>query len=93
MDAALDVASELRDRPAMANVRHRRSSTQALEAIVRGRGSAADGAPEEFVLADIHEARARFDEITGARPPEDVLRHIFERFCIGKLWQIARVTG
>ena len=27
---------------------------------------------------------ARFDEITGARPQDEVLRVIFERFCIGK---------
>jgi len=39
---------------------------------------------EEFVLADLHEARARFDDITGARPQDEVLRVIFERFCIGK---------
>ena len=29
-------------------------------------------------------ARARFDEVVGTRTSEDVLRHIFERFCIGK---------
>jgi tRNA U34 5-carboxymethylaminomethyl modifying GTPase MnmE/TrmE len=36
------------------------------------------------VLADLHAARAAFDEIVGARTPDDVLRSIFERFCIGK---------
>jgi tRNA U34 5-carboxymethylaminomethyl modifying GTPase MnmE/TrmE len=43
-----------------------------------------DDAAEEFVLADLQEARGRFDEIVGARTSEDVLRHIFEKFCIGK---------
>ena len=42
------------------------------------------GVAEEFVLADLHEARACFDEVTGARTPDDVLQLIFERFCIGK---------
>ncbi len=40
--------------------------------------------PEEFLLADLQRARATFDEISGRRTPDDVLVHIFERFCIGK---------
>jgi tRNA U34 5-carboxymethylaminomethyl modifying GTPase MnmE/TrmE len=40
--------------------------------------------PEEFLLADLHAARARFDEVVGVRTSEDVLTHIFETFCIGK---------
>jgi tRNA U34 5-carboxymethylaminomethyl modifying GTPase MnmE/TrmE len=39
---------------------------------------------EEFVLADLTEARAAFEEISGRRAPEDLLEHIFSRFCIGK---------
>lgn len=76
--------TELRDRPAMANVRHAALLELARAALARARASAAEGVPEEFVLADIHEARARFDEMTGARPQDEVLRTIFERFCIGK---------
>jgi len=77
-------AGELRDRPAVANIRHAALLEQARAAIVRARASAAAGVPEECVLADLHEARARFDEVTGARPQDEVLRTIFERFCIGK---------
>jgi tRNA U34 5-carboxymethylaminomethyl modifying GTPase MnmE/TrmE len=40
--------------------------------------------PEEFVLTDLQAARARLDEIVGVRTSDDVLRHIFERFCVGK---------
>jgi tRNA modification GTPase len=39
---------------------------------------------EELVLADIADARHAFEEVTGKRTNEDVLRRIFERFCIGK---------
>ena len=39
---------------------------------------------EEFVLADLQDARSALEEITGRRGAEDVLAHIFERFCIGK---------
>ena len=78
------VGPELRDRAALANARHAALLEQAQEAVRRARASAAEGVSEEFVLADIHEARGRFDEITGARPQDEVLRTIFERFCIGK---------
>ena len=39
---------------------------------------------EEFILVDLQAARARFDEVIGRRTPDDVLQHIFEKFCIGK---------
>jgi tRNA U34 5-carboxymethylaminomethyl modifying GTPase MnmE/TrmE len=39
---------------------------------------------EEFVLADLSDARAALEEISGRRAPEDVLEHIFSKFCIGK---------
>jgi tRNA U34 5-carboxymethylaminomethyl modifying GTPase MnmE/TrmE len=36
------------------------------------------------VLADLSDARAAFEEVTGRRATEDLLAHIFSRFCIGK---------
>jgi tRNA modification GTPase len=75
---------EMRDRPALANLRHASLLGQAREALGRARASAAAGVSEEFVLADVLEARGRFDEITGVRPQDEVLQVIFERFCIGK---------
>jgi tRNA modification GTPase len=74
----------LRDRAPIANMRHVVLLEKARDAVTRARGAAAEGVPEECVLADLHEARGRFDEITGARPQDEVLRVIFERFCIGK---------
>lgn len=84
--ALLDAAGleALRDRAPVANLRHAGLLERAREGIARARAAATEGVPEEFVLADLHEARARFDEITGARPQDEVLRLIFERFCIGK---------
>jgi tRNA U34 5-carboxymethylaminomethyl modifying GTPase MnmE/TrmE len=32
----------------------------------------------------VAEARRELEEITGVRAPDDVLKVIFERFCIGK---------
>jgi tRNA modification GTPase len=83
---ALDV-DLLADRPEMTNVRHIALVEQADRALQRARIAAlAEGQamPEEFVLADLQEARAAFEEITGRRTPDDLLAHIFARFCIGK---------
>jgi tRNA modification GTPase len=75
------------DRPEITNVRHIELVRRAHEALIRARSAAlADGRSlsEEFVLADLQEARAALEEITGKRSSDDVLTHIFERFCIGK---------
>jgi tRNA modification GTPase len=81
----LDVES-LTDRPEITNVRHINLVERARDALLRAKLALGDGCglPEEFVLADLQEARAAFEEITGRRTPDDVLAHIFERFCIGK---------
>jgi tRNA modification GTPase len=84
--AALDV-DLLADRPEMTNVRHLALVERADQALHRARTAAlAEGhsLPEEFVLADLQDARSALEEITGRRAPEDLLAHIFARFCIGK---------
>lgn len=73
-----------RDRPAIANLRHTTLLLRAKDAIARAAAAAAAGRPEELVLADLHEARACFDEVVGVRAPDEVLHAIFDRFCIGK---------
>jgi tRNA modification GTPase len=84
--AALDVDPR-RDRPAMTNVRHIALVDQARRALIRARAAASTeggSLSEEFVLADLTDARAAFEEISGRRAPEELLAHIFSRFCIGK---------
>jgi tRNA modification GTPase len=83
---ALDIEL-LADRPQITNTRHIALLGKAQEALGRARAAAlADGRSlsEEFVLADLQLARAALEEITGKRTSDDVLAHIFERFCIGK---------
>jgi len=76
-----------RDSAAVTNVRHqalleraRHSLRRAADAVENPAGAVA----EEFVLTDLQDARAALEEVTGKRTSEDVLRHIFSRFCIGK---------
>ncbi len=74
----------LRDAPAITNMRHADLLRRAGAALDRAADAAERGTPEEFVLADLNDARAALEEITGARTPDDVLTMIFDKFCIGK---------
>ncbi len=85
--AALVVAAAgepTRDVPAITNVRHVELLTARAPRSSAPEAAARTGTPEEFVLADLNEARRRLEEVTGARTPDDVLHEIFARFCIGK---------
>ncbi|MBI4886421.1 MAG: tRNA uridine-5-carboxymethylaminomethyl(34) synthesis GTPase MnmE [Acidobacteria bacterium] len=74
-----------RDTAAISNTRHIALLEQARDSLsAAARAAAENRAPEEFVLADLQAARVHFDEVVGARTTEDVLQHIFERFCVGK---------
>lgn len=81
----LTATESLRDTAAVSNTRHVALLRQARGKLAEAQQAAARGeTPEEFVLADLQAARTRLDEIVGTRTPDDVLRYIFERFCIGK---------
>ena len=87
--AALEGANPAtaRDTAAVTNVRHAALLERAREALRRAAEAVeAPGGPvaEEFVLTDLQDARAALEEVTGKRTSEDLLRHIFSRFCIGK---------
>ena len=77
-------AENLRDTPALTNLRHAELLKRAGEALERARSAAASQTPEEFVLADINEARLMLEEVTGRRTADDTLNEIFSTFCIGK---------
>jgi len=82
--SALSAGGAPRDVPAVTNQRHLALLERAHDAITRGADALAHGAPEELALADLQEARGHLDEIVGRRTSDDLLRHIFERFCVGK---------
>ena len=66
------------------NVRHKLAIEQAAEALDRCLASEAGGAPEEILAEDLRAALDALGEITGDTAREDIINHIFERFCIGK---------
>jgi tRNA modification GTPase len=73
-----------RDTPALSNARHLSHVEQALGIVDQAQRALAEGAAEELVLAELAVARTSLEAITGARTPDDLLRHIFANFCIGK---------
>jgi tRNA modification GTPase len=83
--SALVGGEPLRDEAPVSNARHIALLDACRASLEAARHAAvAENVPEEFLLIDLQAARVRLDEIVGRRTSEDVLRHIFERFCIGK---------
>lgn len=81
---ALTDRDELRDPPAISNVRHLALVDAARCALERSERELAAGATEELVLAELAAARRALEDITGRRTPDDLLEHIFATFCVGK---------
>src|SRR6185436_19219665 len=83
--SALVGEERLRDPAPISNTRHIALLEECRASLEAARRAAEAGdVPEEFLLIDLQAARMRLDEVVGRRTSEDVLRHIFERFCIGK---------
>lgn len=75
---------DLRDSPTLTNLRHITLSQSALDAARAALAALDHGATEELLLVDLHAARHSLEEITGTRSIDDVLLHIFTKFCVGK---------
>lgn len=80
----LSASEPVRDSPQITNLRHVVLLERARAAIDRAATALEGEVPEEFPLLDLQEAAQALQEITGKRTSDDLLRHIFERFCIGK---------
>ena len=73
-----------RDPPRLSNLRHLQHVEHALTAVERSLEGLHQGATEELVLAELGEARQALESLTRTRSSDDLLVHIFSRFCIGK---------
>ena len=90
---ALTARDDLRDPPAISNVRHLALVEDARDAVDARCTALADGATEELVLAELARARRALEEITGRRTADDLDTSAMicryrswsrARFCIGK---------
>ena len=82
--AKLSTSHSWRDQPQITNIRHTILLERAKESLTRASAALESEVSEEFPLIDLQEASAALQEITGKKTSDDLLRHIFERFCIGK---------
>ncbi len=85
--AALGKGDAEAELPRVTNVRHAALLAQvgaALDTVLNDLSDLSCAPPEEVIVQSVTNVRALLEEISGARTPEDVLAHIFERFCIGK---------
>jgi tRNA modification GTPase len=69
---------------AISRIRHRDALLRAATSLQQARAAINDRYSNEFIALDIREAIDALDEITGHTHSQDVLNHIFDRFCIGK---------
>lgn len=81
---ALSGSDDWRDPPRVSNQRHLQQVETALTAVDQCLELLSQGATEELVLAELTDARDALESLAGRRTPDDLLRHIFSRFCIGK---------
>ena len=82
--SALVDREDLRDTPSISNLRHLALVDAARAAVESAIAALAGGVTEELVLTDVTAARHALEEITGVRTADDLLAHIFQRFCVGK---------
>ncbi|SHM18365.1 tRNA modification GTPase trmE [Caldanaerovirga acetigignens] len=64
--------------------RHSQAIRKAVEALERGEKALEESIPMEVVAMEVREALEFLGEITGDNVNEDVIKAIFENFCIGK---------
>jgi tRNA modification GTPase len=66
------------------NARHYAALVRASQCLQEAVEGAAMGVGPEFLALDIRLALSALGEMTGELTADDVLQHIFSRFCVGK---------
>ena len=82
--AALTEREDLRDPPAITNIRHLALVREAAALVARAHDALLGGTTEELVLADLGARAAIARASHGPADADDLLHHIFARFCVGK---------
>jgi len=68
----------------LTNARHQTLVQDSIAALDAAQTAVANRIPHEMLLLDLYSALRPLDEITGVTTPDDILKLIFSRFCIGK---------
>jgi tRNA modification GTPase len=68
----------------LTNVRHKDCLVKAKTGIIKAEASLRSRMSQEFIVMDLRGALDHLGEITGQTAGEEILKHIFSSFCIGK---------
>jgi len=68
----------------VSNLRHKNSLEKTADFLKQVRKGIESKTPPEFISADMQSALHHLGELTGQTTTEELLDHIFSRFCIGK---------
>jgi tRNA modification GTPase len=66
------------------NLRHKKALTSALASMQKAQDTISNGLGGDFAAVDLRDALNYLGEIIGLTTPDDILNHIFGKFCIGK---------
>lgn len=80
----VDLTALHQDQTIVTNTRHIEALKGAKKALLDVMTGLNDLIPADLVAIDIRKALYHLGEITGAITPDDLLGHIFSKFCIGK---------
>jgi tRNA modification GTPase len=82
-DLELEQAME-REEGLLTNLRQEQEVRSSLESLDRVKQGLAENLPHEILLLDLYRALKSLNALTGETTVEDILDHIFSKFCIGK---------
>ncbi len=68
----------------LTNLRQEQEVRSSLESLDRVKQGLAENLPHEILLLDLYRALKSLNALTGETTVEDILDHIFSKFCIGK---------
>src|SRR5262249_26033879 len=79
-----DTPAELLPDSIVTSSRQNDALLKALTSLRKSCEAARLSTPHEMILLDLYEALAALNELTGEVVTDDILGHIFSRFCVGK---------
>ena len=80
----VDTSDVMRGEAVVSNSRHHEALLHAEEALQRARGGLNYGLSTDLVAQDVRAVLEAIGTITGEVSNQDILTHIFSKFCIGK---------
>jgi tRNA modification GTPase len=66
------------------NIRHKEALSSSINSLQKAKETISNGMGGDFAAVDLRDALNYLGEIIGLTTPDDILNHIFGKFCIGK---------